>query len=105
MNETDAFFTQTIVGAPFSVLLGRQLVTGRANTSGIEINMLGSNTRLSRLWRDWIVITDAYERIGQPQRRAGVLRRWLERHAMWIAVLGVSSLLTTAFIWGLMQWK
>lgn len=104
MNDADAFFTQTIVGAPFSVLLGRQLDPGHAPTQGIEVNMLGTETRLSKVWQDWIVMSHAYDRIGQPRHRPGRVRRWLERHALWLAALGVSSLLATAVFWGLMQW-
>lgn len=105
MNDANTFFTQTIVGAPFSVSLGRQLVASNVNTPGIEVNMLGADTRLSQIWSDWIVITHASERIGRPQRRTGSVRRWLERHALWLAVLGVSSLVSTAAIWGFMKWN
>lgn len=105
MDDTNAFFTQTIVGAPLSVLLGRQLAASRVKTPGIEVNMLGADTRLSQVWNDWIVMTHASERIGRPQRRAGPTRRWLERHALWLAALGVSSLVCTAVIWGLMTWN
>lgn len=104
MNDTNAFFTQTIVGAPFSVLLGHQLDPGRSPTTGIEVNMLGADTRLSQGWKDWIVLSHACDRIGQPHHRPGRVRRWLERHALWMAALGVSSLLTSAVIWGLLQW-
>lgn len=105
MNDTNAFFTQTIVGAPFSILLGRQLSASRLNTPGIEVNMLGADTRLSQVWSDWMVVTQAHERIGRPQRRSGPVRRWLERHALWLAVLGVSCLVCTAIFWGLMAWN
>lgn len=105
MNDTDAFFTQTIVGAPFSVLLGRQLDPGRVETAGIEVNMLGTETRLSQVWKDWILMTHASDRIGQPRHRPGRGRRWLERHALWLAVLGLSSLLATVVFWGLLQWR
>lgn len=104
MNETDAFFTQTIVGAPFSVLLGRQLDPSRAAVAGIEVHLINADTRLSRVWKDWIVMSHACDRMGQPRHRPGRVRRWLERHALWLAALGVSSLLATAVFWGLQQW-
>ncbi|MBS3911591.1 MAG: hypothetical protein KGZ70_07150 [Hydrogenophaga sp.] len=104
MNETDAFFTQTIVGAPFSVLLGCRLDPSSAPVSGIEVNLINADTRLSRVWKEWIVMSHACDRVGQPRQRPARVRRWLERHALWLATLGVSSLLATAVFWGLMQW-
>ena len=38
MNDTNAFFTQTIVGAPFSVPLGRRLSREQANQNGLVID-------------------------------------------------------------------
>ena len=34
MDPTDAFFTQTVVGAPFTVLLGRRRQPARADEVG-----------------------------------------------------------------------
>ena len=103
-NIANAFFTQTIVGAPFSVLLGHQLEADQLSVHGIEIPLRGGNTQLSRVWKDWIVMSHACDRMGQPRHRTGRVRRWLERHALWLAALGVSSLLATAVFWGLQQW-
>jgi hypothetical protein len=36
--------------------------------------------------------------------RPGRVRRILERHAFWIALLGLSALIGTAAYWGLTQW-
>jgi len=100
MDDTDAFFTQTIVGAPFSVLLGRRMGARRAPSEGIEVDLSKAEMRLSRGWKDWIVMRQASDHIGQPRPRPGRVRRWLERHALWLALLGLLSLVMTAALWG-----
>jgi len=104
MDDNDAFFTQTIVGAPFSVLLGRQLGAKRGPTDGVEVNLSSTEARLSGGWTEWVVMRQAYDNVGLPRRRPGQLRRWLERHALWLALLGVLGMVVTAVFWGLMQW-
>lgn len=105
MDDTDAFLTQTIVGAPFSIYLGHQLEASNPSTQGIEVPMRGGDARLSRMWKEWIVINRTRELVGQPRRRPGQVRLWLERNALWLALLGVLSLVVTVAFWGLISWK
>lgn len=104
MEDNDAFFTQTIVGAPFSVLLGRQLDAQRAPAEGVEINLRSAEARLSGGWAEWLLIRRAGDNVGQPRLRPGRLRRWLERHALWLALLGLVGVVVTAVFWGTLQW-
>lgn len=105
MDETDAFFTQTIVGAPFSVLLGRQLEEGHRNAHGIEMSLYSGESQLSHGWKDWMVLSHNIDASGQPRRRPGSVRRWLERHALWLALLGMLNLIASAVFWGFTVWN
>lgn len=105
MSETDAFFTQTIVGAPISVLLGRQIrPSGSCAREGLQIDLEQGADVLSPSWRSWIITTEACAPVGVPRMRPSRRRRWLERNALVIAVLGLLSLLTTGLYWGLISW-
>ncbi len=107
MDETDAFFTHTIVGAPLSVMLGRRqgLPDTHPQASGLKVNMTHGGSSLSRVWSDWIVLSHACDPVGQPRVRPGKVRRVLERHALWIALLGLAAVLGTAAFWGYQQWS
>ena len=105
MDETDAFFTHTIVGAPLSVLLGRRQGLPDSQTAGLSVEMTGGDNRLSRVWTEWIVLSHACDPVGLPRVRPGRLRRVLERHALWIALLGLLSLFGTAAFWGYPWWS
>lgn len=105
MDPTDAFFTQTVVGAPFTALLGRRRVPGQAGSEGLDVLLSTGEHRLTRLWRDWIVLSHACDPVGLPRLRPGKLRGWMERHALWMAVFGLASLVATAVFWGVMLWK
>ncbi|MCU0762696.1 MAG: hypothetical protein ACK40L_13920 [Hydrogenophaga sp.] len=102
MNDSDAFFTHTIVGAPFSVVLGRRLGPRHTSTSGIEFHLGTGHHRLSEVWNDWLVSNPAFDVPGRPRRRPGRYRRILERHAFWLACFGLASLTGSALFWGLM---
>lgn len=105
MDEADAFFTQTIVGAPFTVLLGQRRRPDHLSGEGLEIDLGSGDKRLTRLWQEWIVLSHACDPIGQPRVRPGRLRRLMERHALWIALLGLTSLLITLAYWGFLRWN
>lgn len=105
MNDTNAFFTQTIVGAPFSVELGQRLTREQINQNGLVVDFETGESRLTRAWRDWWVLSHAGDAAGLPRLRPGRLRRWLERHALWLALLGLVSLAASALIWGAVFWK
>lgn len=105
MDPTDAFFTQTVVGTPFTVLLGRRLNLHDSAFQGLDVNLATGENRLTRLWQEWIVLSHDSDTPGVPRKRPGRLRRWLERHALWLALLGLAALLATAAFWGMTLWK
>lgn len=105
MDQADAFFTQTVVGAPFTTLLGRRRVPGQSGVEGLELQLATGDHQLTRLWRDWIVLSHACDPVGIPRSRPGKVRGLMERHALWLAVSGLASLLVTGVIWGAMLWK
>lgn len=105
MTEADAFFTQTIVGAPQSVLLGRRIERPVAAGEGLQAAMHTGETLLSPGWREWIVNSRACAPVGQPRWRPGPWRCWLERHAFWIGALGLTCLTTSgALFWVVTRW-
>ena len=89
MNETDAFFTHSIVGAPKSLILGRRLRPSQLASQGIEVPMSAHPARLTRAWQDWMILRHRDEMPGLPRPRPGKLRRGLERHALLVFSLGV----------------
>lgn len=105
MDPTDAFFTQTVVGAPFTVLLGRRRQTGGRGSEGLGIDLATGEHRLTRLWQQWGVLSHASDPVGKPRARPGRVRRFLERHALWVAVLGLLSLAASLLPWGALLWK
>ena len=105
MTETDAFFTHAIVGAPVTCILGRRLTRERADTLGLQVNLQSGETRLSQLWRDWVVLSHATDAVGQPRMRPGRVRGMLERNALVIAGLGLASWVAGAVAAGISLWK
>lgn len=105
MNEADAFFTHTIVGAPYTVLLGRRLSAVETINEGIAVHLPSGNQRLSEAWRDWVVLSHACDPVGQPRLRPSKLRRVLERHASVVAIVGLLSLATATIAWGVLVWR
>jgi hypothetical protein len=104
MKDADAFFTHTIVGAPMSVLLGRRVSHSGSSKDGVEVKLADGDNQLSPGWREWILSSRAGETVGQPRMRPGRARRVLERHAFWIALLGLAAMAGTAAYWGLTAW-
>lgn len=94
MDEQDAFFTHGIVGAPFSVLLGRRMRADGRKAQGLRLDPASGDSRLSSTWKPWAMERLAALPPGQPRRRPKPLRRWLERHALAIAALGLAALAT-----------
>lgn len=105
MDANDAFFTHTIVGAPLSVLLGRRQALPETGSPGLNIELATGNTHLSQVWQEWVLLTQACGPVGQPRMRPGLVRRTLERHALWIAFAGLASLLASFAFWGWQQWS
>lgn len=105
MDPADAFFTQTVVGAPFTVLMGRRRSPGQTGASeGLDVNLATGQSRLTRLWSEWVVLSHACDPVGQPRLRPGRWRAWLERHAFWVAALGLVTAAGSAVSWGLLLW-
>lgn len=92
MDSTDAFFTQTIVGAPRSVLLGTRMSAQQRLAHGLQVDMTSGRSALSQWWHDWVVLSHANDRVGVSRLRPGPLRRTLERHALVIALAGLLTL-------------
>ena len=105
MDETNAFFTQTIVGAPFSMPLGVRSTLNQTLKNGLRIEFGSGQSRLSQAWHDWWVLSHAGDAPGQPRIRPSRVRRWLERHALWLAMLGLVSLAASAVAWGIVFWR
>lgn len=105
MDDNDVFFTQTIVGAPFSVMLGRRQSHASPTPEGLELNLATGESRLTRLWREWLVLSHADDPAGQTRRRPGRIRRLMERHALWIALLGLTCLAASLIAWGFGTWN
>lgn len=95
MDDTDAFFTQTIVGPPVSVLLGRQQNAERLAAQGLDVNLASGEAQLSILWQEWVLLGHGVSTSGRPRPRPGLWRRRLERHGLWLAVLGLLCLLVS----------
>lgn len=105
MDDTDAFFTQTIVGPPLSVLMGRQQSAERLSTEGLDVHLASGHAQLSARWQEWILLGHGASTLGRPRQRPGVWRRRLERHALWIALLGVLSLMVSAAFWAVVVYR
>lgn len=105
MNESDAFFTHTIVGAPFSVVLGRRLGPREIAAAGLQVDLKTGKHQLGEIWQDWLVLDHTTDRPGRPRRHPGHVRMWLERHALWLATFGLASLLLSAGLWGVLAWR
>ena len=105
MNDTNAFFTQTIVGAPFCVPMGQRLTREQITQNGLVFDFETGESRLTKAWHDWWVLSHAGDAAGLPRLRPAGLRRWMERHALWLALLGFASLGASGVVWGIMFWK
>jgi hypothetical protein len=102
MTDEDMFFTNTIVGSALSLPLGNIPTAQTQYTDGIQIGMLSGRRSLAKSWLDWLEIQGSYPYIGQPRRRPGALRRWLERNALFIAMAGL-CLLVAALVLAVWQ--
>ncbi|WP_353394380.1 hypothetical protein [Hydrogenophaga sp. 5NK40-0174] len=92
MDDTDAFFTHTIVGEPRSLLLGRRLRPAQLSEHGVEVPMELHPPRLSQAWQDWIILRHDDDAPGTPRPRPGAARRFMERYALLIAMAGLIAI-------------
>jgi len=93
MDEQDAYFTHTIVGAPFSLLMGRRMGSEAAQAAGVAVEPDTGATRLGPAWQVWAIDRVQEWPAGLPRRRPRGLRRWLERHALALALAGLIALI------------
>jgi hypothetical protein len=99
VTDVEHYFTQSIVGAPFSVVLGTRAPEAATAARGVEVSLEGGLARLSAFCKDELLIgTSAtgplVRRLSSPQRR------WLERHALLLAGAGILAL-CSAGLWTL----
>lgn len=92
MNEQDAYFTHTIVGAPFSMLMGRRMRADDDRGEGLILEPEDGSVRLAPAWQPWVIDRVQDWPAGLPRRRPRGMRRWLERHAFGVALLGTTAL-------------
>ena len=105
MADPDAFFTLTIVGAPTSWVLGRRLSASQAQAQGVQVRLDTGLARLTSAWRDTALLGEALAPDGRPRRRPSPTRRWLERHALAIALFGLACLISSGVLAGIVLWN
>ena len=108
MTDQDIFFTHTIVGQPMSVELGKPLVrtpqTAKSGQSGLMADLGHNRFWLDGAWKEWCLVTRAFPPASAPRRRPGATRRWLERHALRLAIaalllMGSACAMVTIAFW------
>ncbi|MBI3154170.1 MAG: hypothetical protein HYZ20_02050 [Burkholderiales bacterium] len=105
MDDPDAFFTLTIVGAPTSLLLGRRLTPAERRAQGLDLDLATGGARLTEAWRDLALLQRGFDADGEPFRRPRRARRWLERHALLIGAAGAAGLAGSALLAGALLWR
>ncbi len=104
MSDNDAFFTLSIVGTRQKVLMGRRMRPSDVQSDGLRVAMGVEHTHLSRLWHEHVLLATGRDAEGVPRPEPSRVRRWVERHALWIGALGLIGMAVTAVYWGL-QWQ
>lgn len=90
MQDVDAFFTQTVVGGPQTVFLGRRVRPQTTQSPGLQINLAQGHAVLDKRWcQDLWLLEHAAQPAGHPRRRPGRWRARLERYALLIALSGL----------------
>jgi hypothetical protein len=90
MDETDAFFTRTVVGPPVRAVLGQRQAPAQGRAGGLEVSLARSEQRLGEAWRAWAA-PPAFPDEGAGPLPPPAPRRWLERHALAVALVGLAS--------------
>lgn len=88
MDTPDKIFTRAIVGSGLSATLGRRK-GGPQSAAGLASK---AGDRVARAWDDFVILHRPDEALNRPRRQPGALRRWMERQAMALAVLGLAAL-------------
>lgn len=105
MDDPDAFFTLTIVGAPASLVLGRRMLATEVRAQGLEVPLDTGVARLSAAWRDLALLRRGHAIDGRPFCRPGRVLCLLERHALAIALAGACCLAASAGLAGVLLWR
>jgi hypothetical protein len=104
VDDPDTFFTLTIVGAPASLMLGRRMAPAQARAQGLDVDLGTGLARLTETWRDHALLGRPQDDTGRPRRRPGPTLRWMERHALGIALAGTAALAASFVIAGVVLW-
>lgn len=89
-RAVDLNFTYAIVGPPLSVSLGRRLGPLAVSAHGVKVGLRESTWELGTGWMEWWMLHAGEGWAGSGvRRRPGPVRRWLERRALVIAMLGL----------------
>ena len=102
MDDTDRYFTHTIVGAPVTLVRGSRKAPPAPLFSGVAVSGSNGSRRLSDDWRHDVLLRRPGDPwlAGTPRQWPGPARRWIERHALWIGISGwvAVALLATAWL-------
>ncbi len=88
MNDTDRYFTQQIVGAPWDANLGEPVNLPRYRQHGIEVDLSTGEGRVAHL-AQWLLVPTPAERATRPRRTQQGAREWLHRYSLLIGLLGL----------------
>jgi hypothetical protein len=89
MNDTDLYFTQTIVGAPRDVELGEPVNLPMYRKNGIEVDLRTGEGSLRHL-QNWLLTPSLFERSVKPRRATPGLREWVHRYSLVLGLLGLA---------------
>lgn len=101
MDDTDRYFTHTIVGAPVTLILGSRKAPPAPLFSGVEVSARDGSRTLSDGWRHDLLLRRPGDpwRAGTPRHWPGPARRWIERHALWIGISGWTVAMALVAAW------
>jgi hypothetical protein len=103
MNDTDLYFTQTIVGAPRDVEMGEPVNLPIYRKNGIEVDLRTGEGSLRHL-QNWLLTPSAHERAVTPRRATPGLREWVHRYSLLLGLLGLAAGLGLS-AWALMGFQ
>ena len=104
-KATDRFFTETIVGRPTSLILGRRELT--LSRRGVDYEPR-FGARLAQFWQDDLENNQwrYAAKFGSPvQSKAGAFRLFFERHALRLAFLALLTLAIAPFAYLASAWQ
>jgi ketosteroid isomerase-like protein len=104
MDDTDRYFTHTIVGAPFTLMLGERAASPAQAAplfSGVQVSAHDGSRSLSAVWREDVLLRRPGDPwlAGTPRRWPGPARVWVERHALWLGASGWIAAAAIGAVW------